>query len=253
MRVQLLGIGLLAACALLPTRLSSQPPPRAQSAQELITAMHDRYADSWYHTVRFRQRVIQTRPDGTPAPEQVWLEHMRIPGALRIDMAADYSGNATLFAGDSTFVLRNGEVVRRAAGGNILLVLGFDVYRQPVAATMARLRAEGFDLSRVRNDVWQGRPAYVVGAAAGDSTSAQFWIDAGRLLFVRLIQPGAQGSSEVRFDDYRPLAGGWISPLVSFRRGGREITREEYFDIEANPELPDGLLDPLRWQLVRPR
>jgi len=180
-------------------------------------------------------------------------------GRLRSDAespprrAAAYTGNATLFAGDSTYVMREGVVARRVKGGNILLVLGFDVYGQPVAQTLERLRAEGFDLGTLRTDTWQGRPAYVVGAAAGDSTRAQFWIDAERLLFVRLIQPTPQGRSEARFDDYQPLAGGWLSKLVIFLGDGREVMREVYFDIEANPALPAGLLDPARWHEVRPR
>ncbi|NJD11946.1 MAG: hypothetical protein FIB01_16385 [Gemmatimonadetes bacterium] len=215
--------------------------------------MHDRYAATWYETLRFRQKVLRTQPDGSPAPEQVWLEHMRVPGALRIDMAADYNGNAVLYAGDSTYVLRSGQIARRAKGGNILLVLGFDLYRQPVAQTLERLQAEGIDLTVMHAATWQGRSAYVIGAPPGDSTRAQFWVDAERLVFVRLIQPAGQALSETRFDEYRPLAGGWISPLVVFRRDGREIQREVYYDIEANPVLPEGLLDPARWHEVRPR
>jgi len=242
-----------AAVGAAPASISSQHPTAPRSAEALIAAMHDRYADTWYSTLRFRQRVLRTQADGTKAPEQVMLEHARIPGALRIDMAADYNGNATLFAADSTYVMRNGEVARRVKGGNILLVLGFDVYRQPVAQTTERLRAEGFDLGVFRPDTWQGRPSYVVGAAAGDTTSAQFWIDTERLVFTRLIQPSPQGRSEIRFDEYQPLAGSWISPLVIFMRNGTEVMREIYFDIEANPVLPEGLLDPVRWHQVRPR
>jgi hypothetical protein len=252
-RSSLLLVAALSACGGWTGSTGAPVLPPVRSAADVVTAMRARYADTWYTTLRFRQKVIQTRADGTLAPEQVWLEHARVPGALRIDRAAAYDGNATLFAADSTYVLRNGEVVRRAPGGNILLVLGFDVYRQPVARTLARLGAEGLDLGVVRTDTWQGRPAFVIGATAGDTTSAQFWVDAERLVFVRLIQPTPQGRSEVRFDDYRPLAGGWISPTVVFLRAGREVMREEYFDIEANPRLPDGLLDPSRWHTVRPR
>ncbi len=115
---------------------------------------------------------------------------------------------------------------------------------------MSVLAEEGFDLSVVRTDRWQDRSVYVVGAPEGDLHTAQFWVDAERLVFVRLLHPaGPAGAStqDVRFDEYRPLADTWISPVVRFLVDDTEVMREEYFDIEADPTLPEGLFDPERW------
>jgi len=51
-----------------------------------------------------------------------------------------------------------------------LIVLGFDVYRQPVERTMDQLRQAPrvFDLSVLSEGSWQGRPVWIVGATAGD-------------------------------------------------------------------------------------
>ena len=38
-----------------------------------------------------------------------------------------------------------------------LMVLGFDVYAQPVSQSAAKLTSLGFDLGNVRQDTWQGR------------------------------------------------------------------------------------------------
>lgn len=225
------------------------------SAAELVSAMHDRYASTWYSTLRFRQNVIRTRPDGTRLPDEVWLEHAEIPGKLRIDLAANYNGNAQIYSGDSVFVFQNGAIVRRLQARNPLMVLGFDVYRQPVSESLRILQEEGFDLTKFRVDSWQGRPAYVVGAVAGDTASAQFWIDRERLVFTRLIQragPQQDRISEIQFNDYAPLAGGWIAPTVVFLLDGRETMRETYFDMEANVKLPAGIFDPERFGTVRP-
>jgi streptogramin lyase len=223
-----------------------------ESAEELVRAMHDRYRDRWYRTLRFRQTVVRTAPDGSHPPDEVWLEHVEIPGRLRIDQAADYDGNGVIYAGDSLFVFREGALTRRVAQRNPLLVLGFDVYRQPVAQTLSVLSDEGFDLSVLRTDRWQDRPVYVVGAAEGDVHAPQFWVDAERLVFVRLLRPtGPAGEStqDIRFDAYRPLASAWISPLVLFLVDGVEVMREEYFDVEADVPLREGLFDPERWSL----
>jgi hypothetical protein len=129
---------------------------------------------------------------------------------------------------------------------NLMLVLGFYIYKQPVERTLTQLEGEGFDLSRVHMDTWEGRPVYVVGAAAGDSTSKQFWVDAERLLFVRLLDPSHSlgPSTEAIFGDYRPLAGGWIAAEVTARDKNIVYLHEIYSDIKANVHLPDSLFDP---------
>jgi len=238
----LAGASLLGACG------SGTPAPT--TGEDVVRAMHDRYADVWYRTLRFRQTVVRTPADGSQPPEAVWLEHAEIPGRLRIDQAADYDGNGVVYSGDSLFVFHEGQLVQRVARRNPLLILGFDVYRQPVDRTVELLGSEGFDLSLLHMDDWEGRPVWVVGATQGDLTASQFWIDRERLVFVRLIRPTGETETsvqDIRFDDYRPLGEAWISPTVRFLVDGHEVMREEYFDIEANPMLPTGLFDPERW------
>jgi len=234
---------LMAACG-------GDTAPAIATGADVVRAMHARYQDGWYRTLRFRQTVVRTALDGSSLPDAVWLEHLEIPGMLRIDQASDYDGNGVIYAGDSLFAFRDGALAQRAAQRNPLLVLGFDVYRQPVEQTLAILRGEGFDLSTVRAERWQDRDVWVVGAPAGDAHTAQFWVDAERLVFVRLLRPaGPEGTStqDIRFDDYRPLGEGWIAPTVRFLLDDREVMREEYFDVEADVALSEGLFDPGRW------
>jgi hypothetical protein len=126
------------------------------------------------------------------------------------------------------------------------MILGFDVYGQPVERTVSVLREEGFDLSKMREDTWQGRRVYVVGADAGDSTSKQFWVDAERLLFVRMMEPagGDKGTLEVRFDDYHPYGGGWVATTVTAMNGGKLVQSEKYTDVKVNVPIPDNRFDP---------
>jgi len=153
----------------------SRAPSTFTTGADVVRAMHDRYADAWYRTLRFRQTVVRTAADGSHPPDEIWLEYADIPGKLRIDQAHDYNGNGVIYAGDSLFAFRDGQLTRRAAQRNMLLVLGFDVYRQPVDRTLQILTAEGFDVSRLRRARWEGRSVYVVGADEGDERSAQFW------------------------------------------------------------------------------
>jgi len=46
----------------------------------------------------------------------------------------------------------------------MLLVLGFDVYKQTPEATLAIAKKEGFDGRKIHEDTWEGKPVYVFGA-----------------------------------------------------------------------------------------
>ena len=156
-----------------------------------------------------------------------------------------------MYARDSVYGFLNGELRNSGPGLNALLVLGFDVYRQPTERTVDQLETLSFDLSTFRTDEWQGRSVYVVGADAGDEHSAQFWVDQERLLFVRLLQPagpGGERTREIQFNEYEQLGGGWISPEVVFLTDGVMTMREVYREMRANVELGAGLFDGETWR-----
>ena len=236
-----------------PSSRTPSPAARAnvvtvRTADELVRAMHDRYAGSWYHTATFVQRNTRYLPSGA-ADTSTWREAMRVPGALRIDIEPLAQKNGILFVRDSQFIVGGGQVTRAIASVHPLMVLGFDVYADPPQRTLARMRSLGFDLSKIHEAEWQGRPAYVVGAPTGDGHSRQFWIDRERLVFVRLLQPDRDTSktAEIQFNKYRKLAGGWISPEVVFLTDGKPTFIERYEDIRVDPPLDDAVFDPRAW------
>jgi dienelactone hydrolase len=228
--------------------------PSAGSSSDgagVLRAMHDRYATSWYNTMSFTE-IAEQRSDSGAATSEKWYEEGKLPGRLRIDVGVPATDTVTphrtiICANDSFYIKSPGRPLVARAGRNLLLVLGFDVYKQPVERSVAALTAEGFDLSRVHNDTWQGRPVIVVGAAAGDTTSKQFWVDAQRMLFVRLLDTSHTllgESTEARFDDYRKLGGGWIAADVHVSGNGIVHLREIYSDMKANVEIPDSWFEP---------
>lgn len=213
----------------------------------VVRAMHQRYAGKWYSTLTFRQTTELTRPSSRT---ETWHEALAFPGRLRIDIAPVDSGNTLLFRSDSLYRFQQGKLVGSRPLVHPLMVLGFDVYFDPPDGTIAKLAALGFDLSRVHESSWNGRPAYVVGALAGDTISKQFWIEQERLLFVRMLEPAPGGSGnvvETLFNRYEPLGGGWIAVEVLFNVGGETVTREEYHDVRHGMTFPPELFDPGRY------
>jgi hypothetical protein len=213
-----------------------------RSGEDVIRAMHDRYAGKWYTTLSFVQHNTATKADGSQE-HSTWHEDARIPGRLRIDFLPD-SGNGLLFANDSEYVRQADTLAHAEALIHPLMVLGFDVYAQPVATSITKLQALGIDLSVVHEDSWEGRPVYVVGARAGDVRTKQFWIEKQRLLFVRMLERGRRDTTrmtETRFESYRAVGPVWVSPRVEFLVDGRQVWLEEYDDITTGRALADSL------------
>jgi len=237
--------GTVAALAIAGAAAGSARAQTPTSGDQVVRAMHDRYQNKWYKTLSFEQKTTRRTPADTMVIE-TWYETAAVPGRLRIDIAPR-PGTSYIFANDSIYVTRKDSVLRRIAGRNPLLILGFDVYGQAAEKTLDVLRAEGFNTTPLHEDTWEGRPVYVVGAAKGDLHSKQFWVDKERLLFVRLLEPSRADSTKMddtRFDDYRPLGGGWISALVESYSGGKLVQREEYSDIKADPPVPANWFTP---------
>jgi outer membrane lipoprotein-sorting protein len=223
-----------------------------QSGDELLKAMHKRYDGKWYKTLTFVQKTTQVRADSTTTTS-TWYEAFSFPGTMRIDI--DTAGtNGMIFTKDSLYSFRNGTLATIRFFVHPLLLLGFDVYFLDPGQASEKLKNLHIDLSIVREDQWQGRPVYVVGANEGDLHSPQFWIDREHLLFVRLLEPGGRGGSQTRetqFNKYERLGGGWISTEVIFKLDGRLQMKEEYSELRANPALDLKLFDPLSWKTVR--
>lgn len=229
------------------TEVAAQPADTMpRDGTGVLDRMHARYDGKWYRTLTF----IQTTSFPN-RPTETWYEAGAIPGKLRIDVAPLENGNAFMYVGDSLVMFQGGQRVRAVKDRNLLMTLAFDVYGQPVATTAAQLREAGVDLSKVHSTTWQGRPAWVVGAENGDTTSAQFWIDQERLVFVRLLEPQRNPNApdtppaimDVEFNRYERLGGGWIAPEVIIRVNGKEVMREVYRDMKADVPLPADLYD----------
>jgi hypothetical protein len=217
-----------------------------QSGDDLLRAMHDRYQASWYKTVTFTQKSTTYKPDGTSSAE-TWYEAALLPGKLRIDIGTPASGNGYVLVDGTVTILKDGKIAGTRAQVNMLLVLGFDVYRQDPETTIKVVKGEGYELSKLREDTWEGHPAYVVGADKGDLKSKQFWVAKDTLLFVREIEPArddAKKSDDIRFTDYRPLAGAWVAARVEVYSDDKLVFSEDYTDIQGNVKLDLAAFDP---------
>jgi hypothetical protein len=220
-----------------------------ENGEALVRAMHSRYENSWYDTMSFTQKSTTYLPDGT-TKVATWYEASSLPGKLRIDFGEPSEGNAAIFADGSIFFFQKGKQTSTRPLLNMLLVLGFDIYKQSPETTLAELKQEGIDVTKFHEESWQGEPAYVVGADQGDLKSKQFWVEKKRLLFVRLIEPGQRDpnvTSDTRFVDYRQLDKGFIAARVEMYTDGKLTFSEDYTEIKTGMKLDPAIFDPQKF------
>ena len=210
--------------------------------EEILREVHRRYASTRFRTLSFTQRT--TFPDGRV---EWWYEAEAIPGRARVDVAPFTDGNAQIFRNDSAYVFQKGELARTAAGLAVTMWTLMDMYAIPPAETAAALRRRSFDLERVHERSHDGRDVYVIGALAGDTTSAQVWLDKEHLYTVRIITPrGGHRVTDVGKHVFQD--GGWVEQEITVYLNGQMTLHEEYFDVKTNVELPVDLFEPDRYR-----
>lgn len=231
------------------------PPAALTSARDVITGMHDKYAGKWYRTLRFAQTNTFYTSSGREEKSR-WVENLSVPGRLRIDFEPLSSRSGLLILNNRVTTFDNGRRVDSRRSIQPILTLTADVYAIPAAMTMRRLDSLRIDLGRFRTARLEKKRVYVIGAEDGDLTSNQIWIDADRLLLIRLIQSDKRGNrtitTDTRVGDYRDIDGFPIAHEFISMRDGKPYFKEEYENVRVNADLPAGIFDASRWSAVAP-
>src|SRR5437588_9377377 len=223
---------------------------RVTSSAELIKAMHDRYDGKYVKTISFLQNNTRYTTTGQEVKSQ-WYEHIEVPGKLRIAFLPASTKSGLVQVNDKVASFDNGIRVDFRPSINPLLLLTADVYVEPVAAITHSLDSLHVDVELMRDAEWEGRPVYVVGAKAGDTTSNQMWIDRDHLRLVRFIQSSKTAGrtivSDIRVLSYKDIQGFEIPTEYLVLRNGKPFWREQYADVRINEQFPAGTFDQARW------
>ena len=220
------------------------------SSAELVREMRKRYDGKWFRTLTFVQNNTRYTTDGREEKSQ-WMEYLSVPGKLRIEFLPRESRSGILFTNGRAYTFEGGTRIDTRRQIHPLLLLTGDVYVLPPAVTLRRLDSLGVRRSRFREDRWEGRRVYVVGAAAGDTLSNQLWVDADRLLLVRWIERQGTGarraSSDTRLGGYKSIEGYAVPTEITVYRAGRAVFKEVYGDVRVNVPFTPALFEPARW------
>jgi hypothetical protein len=239
-----------------PRPVPKTPPPSSAAAPVVITnastlarAIHDRYAANAPRNITFVQKTTVLLTNGSPIV-QTWYTAGELPGRWRVDTDQS-SRNGSLYIGDSTYQFVAAKLVRADTGSNELLSIAFDLFSQPATKTETMLRRMGIDAAKFHEGNWRGSVVYVVGAARGDSSTKQLWIDRDRLVPLRLLENTRQGRADFHFSDYSQVGGQWVPGEIEQLVNGKRRLLEQLTQVRANVSLPDALFDPKRFATVQ--
>lgn len=230
--------------------------PSITDGRSLLSAMRQKYNAQFYRTLSYTQNNTLYLARGGSTPSQ-WRENIAVPGKLRIDYLPLSQRSGVLFDGSRVHTFDNGRAIDVQPGVNAQLLVTTDVYALPVERSAQLLDSLGFALSTLRRDSWDGQPAWVIGAGAGDSTSSQIWVDTDRLVVLRFIQKERRGTrdivTDVRFGKFADFGGVPIATDVTQYRDGRLVFREQLVDVRVNDPIPDATFDPTKWVSAQPK
>ncbi len=261
--ILIVGAAAVSGCSKALPPVSESPAPQESpqvkyaSARDLVTAMHDKYADNWYRTLRFSQTNTFYASNGTEQKSR-WVENLSVPGRLRIDFEPLSSKSGLLILNNRVTTFDNGKRTDSRRSLQAILTLTSDVYAIPPEITLRRLDSLKLDLSYIHSDKLDKKRVWVVGAKnENDSTSNQMWIDADRLLLVRLIQTAKVGERSITTDThvggYKEIDGFPVAHEFMSLRDGKPYFKEQYENVRVNEALPANVFDASKWGSVNPQ
>lgn len=214
-----------------------------KNGEDLVKTMYEKYEGKWYKKLKIVQKVTYYR-NGEEQGSQIWSEFLDLPGKVRSNIGPAENGNAEIYVDGEFHRFQEGKRVGGQKAPHPVLCLGFDVYLQEPEKSAAILKEVPFDLGKIHETVWQGRPVYVVGADKDDFKSNQFWIDKEHLYFVRTIFTSPRGASiDIEMNKIVRLGEGWIATQLLFKRNGEVFLKEDYQENTILDEIDPAIFD----------
>ncbi len=211
--------------------------------EAILKMMYARYAGKWHQTLMFNQTTEVYRNDSLKR-KQTWHEVMLGPDKLRIDIDPVDAGNTIIFRGDSTYRFSGGVLKSAVKQENDLIFLLGGMYSMPFDKTMNKLKELGYDVNKLHDDTWKGRPVYVIGAVNNDEKVNQLWIDKTNLYLVRMIEYKNNTKEEGLFENQVKVGTGWSETKCSFYFNDKLAQVESYYDVKEVPQVDGHLFDP---------
>ena len=238
------AVALAAACHRPPAATPAAPAEaRVASAADILTRMTEAHSEA-PRTAAFAQ--VNTVPLSSGDVTQRQRVLVEAPARMRIDNLPAGSGTGAIHLDGRAISFVSGRRVAAVSERNPLLLLGFGVFRQPAAASLSALAALGVRTSVIAEGSHGGAPVWIIGAAPGDSTSNQVWIDSRHWVPLRIIQSQRAGArtivSDTRYGGHAAAAP-TVPRVIEVYRDGRRALRGTIGELRVGVPVPDAAFD----------
>jgi hypothetical protein len=216
-----------------------------KSTEELITAMHKKYFGNFNANITFIQ-INTYFLEGGKTHGDISYEAFHYPGKFRVDHGVRHSQDGFIVLNDTVYNFKGGALVGKVPDTYDLLMLTGDIYFLEPKESIKKIKLMGYNMSKFREDSWNGRPVYVVGADKGDETSPQFWIDQTELYLVRNINKNKETGEieDQHFKEHAKVSKAWVEERVEVFVGGKLVKKEHYAEVKADNSLDMKIFDP---------
>jgi hypothetical protein len=213
-----------------------------KSGEDLLKAMHKKYAGKYCPTVQFDQSTIRYEKDVVKDTIR-WYEWISYPDKFRIDFGKRFGGNCVIFKNDSAFHYKNHKLVGKERNENDLLLLLGGMYFREFEDVRTRLKRAGYDIEKVDTGYAHAkRYACVIGNK--DKNSNKIYIDPKYLRVTGLQTKLSETDKlEIYFYDFMDACRGFMETKVSAYKNGVLEQKEEYSNIKTNIAIPDSIFN----------
>lgn len=217
----------------------------SQTVEEVIEQVHSKYSETHFKNVSFMQNTIFYGLGERVERTQIWYQALSVPGKQAIKFDDKGSNNGILFRDGLQYGYANGELIQKAERLNEVMILGFDMFVQPVTKTLEQLDLMGIDYTLMYEDEWQSRAVYVIGVSEPNLNRPQFWLDKEELYLVKTGQIGRESTvQEAEFGNYMKENGYWFAREILIRVNGQKALLQEYSEIVFSDSLNQEVFIP---------
>ena len=248
----LFALALLSAtCARVPPApggIPGRPSGIPRNGLEVIGAMRNAHPSRALRSLALNVSITDVRDSAQVRRSRVYAV---LPGRLRFETLPARQRTGYVRQRQHIAVFERGMQVRRLARVDLVTLVAYDLFAQSIDTTIMWLDSARVRFGLLRLDQLDGRRAWVVGAAAGDTTSAQFWVDATEWRVLRVIQREPWTGDQlvdVRFTDFMDVETVPVPKQVLVYRGGRLVQRQDFTLRAVNPRVPPTAFDLSRWR-----
>jgi hypothetical protein len=217
-----------------------------KDAESLIKAMHTKYAGNFNSNISFIQ-LNQDIDENGKVKHSMSFEAFHYPGKFRNDMGPVPMKEGYIVSEDKIITFKDGvKVSEKPCVMDVGLLTG-DIYFMSVEEAIKECKKHGYDLSKFREDVFKGKPVYVVGTTdKTDEKSPQFWIDKQELYIVRDINFSEEDNEleDIHYLEHAKVGKAWVEERVEIFVNGRMVKKEHYAEVKADNKFDQKMFDP---------